>query len=116
MTADTADPTALRSARLTDLVEIAPGGIVSRPLLEYGPVKQVLFAMDAGQALSEHSASSPGTVHVLQGKLSMRVLGEDHVLQAHDWLMMPAHAPHRVVAEEPTLFLLSLFKDQEGNS
>ena len=115
MATEVSDGTSLRYARLTDLIEVVEGGIVSRPLFEDGSVKQVLFAMDGGQSLSEHSAPAPATVQVLDGQVTVRVLKEDHLLTDHDWLMMPANAAHGVVAQQPTRFLLTLFKHRESN-
>ena len=114
MATEVSDGTSLRCDRLTDMIDVAKDSIVSRPLFEDDSVKQVLFAMDEGQTLSEHSVAAPATVQVLDGQMTMRVLEEDHLLTVHDWLMMPAHAAHCVVVHEPTRFLLTLFKHRES--
>jgi quercetin dioxygenase-like cupin family protein len=42
--------------------------------------------------------------------LKFGVQGEVRDMRAHDWLVMPADAPHHLSAVEPTRFLLTLFK------
>lgn len=89
---------------------IVPGAIVSKPLLNLSEGRVVLFAMDAGQQLSEHRAPFVGTVHVLEGRLRFGLGASEREMGPHDWLVMPADAPHRLSALEPTRFVLTLLK------
>ena len=104
------DTDSIHATNLLELVEVVPGGIVSKPLLETECVKQVLFALDAGQQLSEHTSPSVATVHVLEGTVYLRVDGAEHQLGPHGWLMMPENAPHELRAQEPAHLLLTLVK------
>ena len=102
-----------RSVGTTNLLAVAPivgGSVVSKPLLQTDACKLVLFAMDAGQSISEHHTPYVATVHVLCGKLDFAVAGRRHVLAAHDWLLIPFDARHDLKALEPTHFLLTLLK------
>lgn len=105
------DADAVRAANLLELIECVESGTVSKTLLNLPKFKQVLFAMDANQELSEHRAPFVALVQVLDGRLRMRVAGQDHTLGAADWLLMPPDAPHDVRADEPTRFLLTLVKE-----
>lgn len=101
------------SARFTELLAacpIVPGATVSKPLLNLAEGKVVVFAMDAGQEISEHRAPFVSTVHILDGRLRFGVENQERDMQPHDWLVMPANAPHRLTALEPTRFILTLFK------
>ena len=98
----------------TNLLELAPivqGAIVSKPLVDNGTLRQIVFAMDKGQSLSEHRAPFVAVVQVLDGELSFGVDGETRRLVAHDWLVMPADKPHDLDAVEPTRFLLTMVKE-----
>jgi len=97
-------------AALLAACPIVPGATVSKPLLNRPEGKVILFAMDAGQEISEHRAPFVSTVHILDGRLKFGVQGESRDMGAHDWLVMPADAPHQLSAIEPTRFLLTLFK------
>lgn len=89
---------------------IVPGATVSKPLLN-GVVKVVLFAMDAGQEISEHRAPYLATVHVLDGRLHFGIGGEERVMTAGSWVVMPPNAAHHLRAAEPTRFVLTMVKE-----
>lgn len=89
---------------------IVPGAIVSKPLLNLPEGRVVVFAMDAGQEISEHRAPFTSTVQVLDGRLRFGVETTEREMEPHDWLVMPANAPHRLTALQPTRFLLTLLK------
>lgn len=98
---------------ITDLareVETPRSGILSRTLFQDEQVKLVLFAFDAGQDLSAHTASLPAILQFLQGEATL-TLGED-AKEAHPgtWIHMPAHLPHSVRAQTPVIMLLLLLK------
>lgn len=97
-------------ANLVELAEPVEGGILSKPLIDTGGLKQILFSMDTGQSISEHRVPFVATVHVLSGSLSFRVGGRPYQLEANDWLVMPAGEPHDLEAREPVRFLLSMVK------
>jgi quercetin dioxygenase-like cupin family protein len=89
---------------------IVAGATVSKPLVNLPEGKVVIFAMDAGQEISEHRAPFVGTVHVLDGRLAFGIAGLEREMGPNDWLLMPPNAPHRLLALAPTRFLLTLFK------
>lgn len=96
-----------------DLLEACPvvaGAIVSKPLLNRPEGRVVVFAMDAGQEISEHRAPFLTTVHVLDGRLDFAAGGERREMGPHDWLVMPPNAPHALRALEASRFVLTFFK------
>jgi quercetin dioxygenase-like cupin family protein len=96
---------------LSDLVpDIPEDSIVSRTFYGDEQVKMVLFGFAAGQELSEHTASQPAILHILQGEADL-TLGEDSMAaQAGTWVHMPAQLPHSVVAKTPVVMLLLMMK------
>ena len=104
------DATTTHHGNLAELCPVVAGAIVSKPLIDTGALKEILFAMDAGQEISEHRSPFLATVHVLTGRLRMIVSGTAHVLEANSWLSMPPDAPHALLAELPTRFLLTMVR------
>lgn len=107
--------TAVQTARFAELLKICPvvsGAIVSKALVDRADGKVIIFAMDAGQEMSEHRAPYVATVHVLDGRLRFTVAQDEREMAANDWLVMPENAAHSLVALEPTRFLLTLFKSK----
>lgn len=104
------DTSSTAAANLIDQAGAAPGGILSKPLIDTGSLKQVLFVMDEGQQISEHKAPYVATVHMLRGRLTFRAAGQTHTMAEHDWIVMPPNTPHDLIADQPAVFLLTLVK------
>ena len=97
-------------ANLAELIDIVSDAIVSKPLIDTGPLKQILFSMDTGQEISQHKAAFPATVQVLTGQMRFGIGGTDREMGPHDWVLMQAGEMHDLTALEPTRFMLTLVK------
>ncbi len=110
MAAPLFDGTRAQFSNLLEACPVVPGATVSKPMVSLPEGRVVIFSMDAGQEISEHKSAFAATVHVLGGRLRFGVSGEEREMGAHDWLIMPPNAEHRLTALEPTRFVLTLFK------
>lgn len=111
------DPGALPPSeihRLREVVEVAPGAIVSRTLMRTAGGTVTAFAFDAGQALSEHTAPFDALVQCLDGELVATIAGEDFALAPGEGILMPADVPHAVRAPSPARWLLVMLKAPKG--
>jgi len=94
------------TANIEEMVEFARGGIVSKTIVEGEGMRFLLFCMEAGQELSEHTASVPAAIYVVKGKARVR-LGEAQHEAAAGWFgYLPAQLPHAIRAQENLTFLL----------
>jgi quercetin dioxygenase-like cupin family protein len=62
-------------SRAVDLLSYRDGAIVSRVVVKREAGNVTLFAFDAGQDLSEHTAPYDALVHVLDGEAAITVAG-----------------------------------------
>ena len=95
---------------ITGMVNYAEGSIVSRTLIESKTGTVTLFAFEAGQSLSEHTAPFDALVLVLDGEGEFTVGGKIHNVAAGQALLMPANIPHAVKAEKPFKMLLLMIR------
>lgn len=95
---------------LAGQVSYAPGSVVSRTLLKRPTGTITLFAFDAGQGLSEHSAPFDAFVQVVDGVGTLRIGGKDVVAKAGDVVVMPANIPHAVQANVRFKMLLVMIR------
>jgi quercetin dioxygenase-like cupin family protein len=95
---------------LESMVEIAQDGIVSKAIVENEHHKIIHFSFAKGQELSEHTASVPAVIHVLQGRGTVVLGGERHDAGPGCLYYMPANLKHAVVADEELVFLLTMFR------
>jgi quercetin dioxygenase-like cupin family protein len=92
-------------------LDYVPGAVVSRTLAKARGGTITLFAFDAGQELSEHTAPFDAFVQVLDGAVELVIGGEPVVASAGETVRMPAGVPHSVRALERFKMLLSLVRD-----
>jgi quercetin dioxygenase-like cupin family protein len=95
---------------LKEMVDYAPGAVVSRTLVKNSAGTITLFSFDAGQGLSTHSAPFDAVVMILDGAAELTI-GEDVVRPiAGQVVLMPANVPHAVQAGEPFKMLLVMLR------
>lgn len=99
---------------LTGLVDYADGSVVSRTLAESGAGTVTLFAFDAGQGLSEHSAPFDAMVYVLDGQAQLTIGGDDVLAEAGQVVRMPANVPHAVQARQRFKMLLTMLRGEQS--
>ena len=97
--------------RLNDLITPTERGIASRILAKTAGGSLTLFAFDAGQGLSEHTAPFEAIVLVIDGRLSLTVGGTAVSADAGTVVRLPANVPHAVDAEEPSRMLLTMLRE-----
>ena len=107
------DPAALPAAapvRLAALLDYAPGAVVSRALVKASGGSVTLFAFEAGQELSEHTAPFDALVEVLDGEVELTIGGAPVAARAGETVLMPAGVPHAVRARARFKMLLTMVR------
>lgn len=95
---------------LKEHIEYSTSSVVSRTLKENKAGTITLFAFDAGQGLSEHSAPFDAVVQVIDGEGRFIIGGEEHDLKAGQLIIMPANVPHAVRAKQRFKMLLTMLR------
>ena len=97
--------------RLNDLIAMTDRGIASRVLAKTSGGNVTLFAFDAGEGLSEHTAPFDALVLVLEGKLALTVGGAPVAAGAGEIVRLPAQVPHAVDATVAAKMLLIMLRE-----
>lgn len=87
-----------RALKAAELVAYQPGAIVSREILRKKTGTVSVFAFDAGEELSEHTAPFDALVFGLDGQGDITIAGRVHRLEAGEMIIMPADKPHALKA------------------
>jgi quercetin dioxygenase-like cupin family protein len=95
---------------LASLIGYQEGAIVSRVIVKAETGNVTLFAFDAGQELSEHTAPFDALVHMLEGEAEIRISGQPFQLKAGEAIIMPANQPHALKATEKFKMLLTMVR------
>lgn len=99
-----------RPLKLADLAGYQEHSIVSREIIKKTTGTVTVFAFDAGEGLSEHTAPFDALVYALEGRGEIMIAGTLHQLREGEMIIMPAHRPHAVKAAERFKMLLVLIK------
>jgi quercetin dioxygenase-like cupin family protein len=95
---------------LSSLVDYADDSIVSKTLIDKPVGTITLFAFDAGQSLSEHTAPYDAVVQIVDGTGLLTIGGENVAAAAGQVVIMPANVPHSVTAEQKFKMLLTMIR------
>lgn len=96
---------------LQSLVNPTDKGIASRVLARTAGGNLTIFAFDAGEELTEHTAPFDALVIVLEGAFLLTIGGQEVLAAPGTIVRMPANVPHAVHATEPSRLLLIMLRD-----
>jgi quercetin dioxygenase-like cupin family protein len=99
-----------RAVNLVQAVEYQPDAVVSRTLLEKKVGTVTLFAFDAGQGLSEHTAPFEAMVQILDGEAEVAISGRVTIVGQGEMVVMPAGKPHALRAIKRFKMMLVMIK------
>jgi quercetin dioxygenase-like cupin family protein len=96
--------------RLGDLVSYQEGTVVSRTLVKHSTGTITIFAFDAGQGLTEHTASFDALVQIVDGKAEITIADKPYRVEAGEAILLPANQPHALAALTPFKMLLTMIR------
>ncbi len=99
-----------QALNLSEMVDYQEGSVVSRTLIERNSGTVTLFAFDAGESLSEHTAPFDAMVYLLDGEAEVTLSHQPLSLKAGEMLIMPAGKPHALKATQRFKMLLIMIK------
>jgi quercetin dioxygenase-like cupin family protein len=74
-----------------------------------GPI--TLFAFDAGEGLSEHSAPFDAILTVTDGVADITIAGAPFTVKAGEMIILPANIPHGVQATQRFKMTLTMIRE-----
>jgi quercetin dioxygenase-like cupin family protein len=96
---------------LDSLVTPTAQGIASRVLARSAAGNITLFAFDAGEELSEHTAPFDALALTLSGAMVLTIGGVEVHAAPQTIVLMPANVPHAVRSVESSRMLLIMLRD-----
>lgn len=110
MTPPTKGLPASEAIALAGLAIYQEGSVVSRTLVAKPTGTVTLFAFDAGQSLSEHTAPFDALVQIIEGEVEITIAGKPVHATAGEVVLMPANQPHALRALTPFKMLLIMIR------
>jgi len=108
-----AKPKGLPAAQVTgtaEYVSYQDSAVVSREILKRATGTVTLFAFDAGEGLSEHTAPFDALVQVLEGEAEITIAGQPHRVRGGEMILLPAGQPHALKAIQRFKMMLTMIR------
>ena len=99
-----------QAQNLNGLIDYAADSVVSKTILDKPAGTITLFAFDAGQQLSEHTAPYDAVVQVIDGRAELTIGGQPVAVAAGELVIMPGNVPHAVTAGARFKMLLTMIR------
>lgn len=93
-----------------DVVAYQAGSIVSKVLVKQKGGNVTLFAFDAGEELSEHTAPFDAMASIVDGEAEITIGGQPHIVHAGETILMPANIPHALKAAKRFKMMLLMIR------
>ena len=97
-------------ADLSGLIDYQEGSVVSRTLIDQKAGTVTLFAFDANQGLSEHTAPFDALVFLIDGEADITIGGKLSRVKKGEAIILPANKPHALTAVSKFKMVLVMIK------
>jgi quercetin dioxygenase-like cupin family protein len=87
-----------KAVPLKELAAYQDHSVVSREVINKPAGTVTVFAFDAGEGLSEHTAPFDALVYILEGRAEIHIDGAPHEVKEGEMIIMPANRPHALKA------------------
>ena len=93
------------------LLQYQDGTVASRMIVFKKAGTITLFAFDAGEGLSEHSAPYDAILTVTDGVAEVSIAGTPSTVNAGEMIILPANIPHAVQARQRFKMTLTMIRE-----
>jgi quercetin dioxygenase-like cupin family protein len=97
--------------QVNDLVQYQDGTVASRMIVFKKTGTITLFAFDAGEGLSEHSAPFDAILTVTDGEAEVTIAGSPYMVRTGEMIILPANKPHGVQAKQRFKMTLIMIRE-----
>jgi quercetin dioxygenase-like cupin family protein len=99
-----------KAIAIAEMAQYQPGAVVSITIIDKKIGTVTLFAFDAGQGLSEHTAPYDAMVQIIDGEAKIVIAGNPHKVAAGEMIIMPANKPHSLKAVKRFKMILTMIR------
>ena len=94
-----------------DLIAYQDGSVVSRMIVYKKSGTITLFAFDAGEGLSEHTAPFDAIASIIDGEAEITIDKSEFVVKEGQMIIMPANIPHALKAGKRFRMILTMIHE-----
>ena len=93
-----------------EIIEYIPNSVVSKTILKKSTGNISVMSFDSGEGLTEKTSPFDTYAQIIEGKAEIVIDGKSFFLETGESIIIPAHQPNIVKANERFKMILSIIK------
>jgi quercetin dioxygenase-like cupin family protein len=95
---------------MVEIIEYEPHSVVSKSIINKTTGNVNVMSFDNGEALTEKIIPFDAFAQIIDGRAEIVIDGESHLLNTGESIVIPAHTPNTVIANEQFKMILTIIK------
>jgi len=95
---------------IVEIIEYVPNAIVSKTIIKKTTGNITLMSFDSGEELAEKTSPFDSFAQIIDGSAEITINKKVHLLQLGEGIVIPAHAPNCIKANERFKMILTIIK------
>jgi quercetin dioxygenase-like cupin family protein len=95
---------------LLEIIEYEQNSIVMKTIIKKSTGNVTVISLDVGEGLIERISPFDSFAQIIDGKAEIVIDGKSHVLDTGQSIIIPAHAPNKIIANERFKMILTVIK------
>ncbi|MBW8523762.1 cupin domain-containing protein [Chryseobacterium chendengshani] len=93
-----------------EIIEYIPNSVVSKTILKKSTGNISVMSFDSGEGLTEKTSPFDTFAQIIEGKAEILIDGKSFMLETGESIIIPAHKPNVVKANERFKMILTIIK------
>jgi quercetin dioxygenase-like cupin family protein len=93
-----------------EIIEYVPNSVVIKTILKKSTGNITVMSVDSGEGLTEKTSPFDTFAQVIDGQAEIVINGASHLLKTGQSIVIPAHAPNYIKANERFKMILTVIK------
>ncbi|MEO8210996.1 MAG: cupin domain-containing protein [bacterium] len=95
---------------IVEIIEYVPNSVVSKTIIKKSTGNISAMSFDSGEGLTEKTSPFDTFAQIIDGKAEIIISGKSNCLNTGESIVIPAHAPNIVKANERFKMILTIIK------
>ena len=95
---------------IIEIIEYIPNSVVSRTIIKKSTGNVTAYSFDSGEGLTEKTSPFDTFAQIIDGQAEIIIDGHSNMLSMGEGIVIPAHRPNTVKANERFKMILTIIK------
>ncbi len=95
---------------IVEIIDYIPNGVASKTVIKKITGNISVVAVDTGEGFAEKTSPFDSFAQVIDGKAEIIIDGKSNILDTGEAIVIPAHAPNTIKANERFKMILTIIK------